>query len=161
MKTTKKRIGVLALAATATVALAVPSLALAGGPKTAPKTKYYLPPASTSPAAPGYQSYYYPPVVPRVRLGFYGHFDWRRGMVVDSVVAGSRADRLGLESGDAIAEINGRPIDSEFAYHRALQASGGYGRMIVRDVRTGWNVSLSLRPHAYPGSMPLVQLRTK
>jgi hypothetical protein len=91
-------------------------------------------------------AYPQPWVQPPVRLGFYGHFDARFGMVVDYVTAGSIAQRVGLESGDAIVEINGRWINSDYAYYSALQASGGQGTMLVRDVRSGYQVYVPLTP---------------
>jgi S1-C subfamily serine protease len=71
------------------------------------------------------------------RLGIYGHFEWGRGMVVDSVAWGTPAARMGLEPGDLIRAINGRPVESEWDYFQALSYSGGYARVTVRDVRSG------------------------
>jgi len=71
------------------------------------------------------------------RLGIYGHFEWGLGMVVDSVAWGTPAARTGLEPGDVIRAINGRPIQSEWDYFQALRYSGGYVRLTVQDVRTG------------------------
>ena len=71
------------------------------------------------------------------RLGIYGHFQWGLGMVVDSVVWGTPAARVGLESGDVIRAINGRVIRSEWDYFQALGSSGGYARLSVQDVRSG------------------------
>jgi Trypsin-like serine proteases, typically periplasmic, contain C-terminal PDZ domain len=82
------------------------------------------------------------PVVPETpRLGIYGHFEFGYGMVVDSVVWGTPAARSGLESGDVIRAINGRWINSQSDYFRALAYSGGYARLLVQDVRTGALVS--------------------
>jgi S1-C subfamily serine protease len=88
-----------------------------------------------------------PSVQPPVRLGFIGHFDWQQGMVVDYVTPGSIAQQVGLESGDAIVQINGLWINSNNAYFSALQASGGQGTMLVRDVRTGSRVYVPLSPY--------------
>lgn len=71
------------------------------------------------------------------RLGIYGHVEWGLGMVVDSVVWGTPASRVGLEPGDVICAINGRPIRSEFDYFEALRYSGSYARLTVQDVRSG------------------------
>jgi len=71
------------------------------------------------------------------RLGIYGHFQWGLGMVVDSVVWGTPAARVGLEPGDVIRAINGRVIRSEWDYFQSLGSSGGYARLSVQDVRSG------------------------
>jgi predicted metalloprotease with PDZ domain len=75
------------------------------------------------------------------RLGIYGHMEWGLGMVVDSVVWGTPAWRIGLEPGDVIRAINGRWIRSEFDYFQGLRYSGGFARIVVQDVRTGALVS--------------------
>ena len=75
------------------------------------------------------------------RLGIYGHFEWGLGMVVDSVVWGTPAARIGLEPGDVIRAIDGRPIRSEFDYFQALRYGGAYVRVSVQDVRSGAIVS--------------------
>ena len=78
------------------------------------------------------------PLVPETpRLGFYGHFEWGYGMVVDSVPWGTPAKRMGLESGDVIRAINGQWLRSQADYYRAMQYSGGYVQVTVQDVRTG------------------------
>lgn len=78
------------------------------------------------------------PIAPQIpRLGFYGHFEWGHGMVVDSVPWGTPAKRIGLEIGDTIVAINGRWLRSQNDYYRALQQSGGYVQVTVQDVRSG------------------------
>lgn len=78
------------------------------------------------------------PSVPETpRLGIHGHFHWGLGMVVDSVVYGMPASHVGLEAGDVIRAINGRPIQSEADYFRALTYSGGHVALLVQDMRTG------------------------
>lgn len=77
-----------------------------------------------------------PPVVPRQpRLGFYGHMEYGWGMMVDRVRWGTPASRVGLEPGDVIVRINDRRIRTDYDYYRALQTSGPYCRLLVRDVR--------------------------
>ncbi len=84
-------------------------------------------------------------VTPRLRpiatvtptLGFYGHFEWGVGMVVDSVPFGTPARRMGLEGGDVIVAINGLWLRSDGDYHRALAYSDHYVQVTVQDVRSG------------------------
>lgn len=69
-------------------------------------------------------------------LGFTGDAcGW--GVHVRSVNWGSVAQRIGLEPGDVIVGLNGRPVRSLNDYYRALQQSGGVVALEVRDVRTG------------------------
>ncbi len=77
-----------------------------------------------------------PPVVPtQPRLGFYGHMEYGWGMMVDRVLWGTPASRVGLEPGDVIVRINNRRIRTDYDYYQALQTSGPYCRLLVRDVR--------------------------
>jgi len=77
-------------------------------------------------------------VVPETpRLGILGHFEWGRGMMVDSVVWGSPAERMGLEPGDLIRSVNGAWLNSESDYFRALTYGGDYVQVLVQDVRSG------------------------
>lgn len=89
--------------------------------------------------------YVQPPVVPHTpRLGFYGQMHYGWGMMVVSVTPGSLASRNGLESGDVILEINGRPVQSDHDYRQALREAvfqGGYVQLLVDNVRArqgGW-----------------------
>jgi S1-C subfamily serine protease len=81
------------------------------------------------------------PIVPIApsspRLGFYGHFEWGYGMIVDSVPWGTPARQMGLESGDVIVAINGQWLRSQGDYYRALAYSGEHARVTVQDVRSG------------------------
>ena len=74
-----------------------------------------------------------PPHQPR--LGLYGHMEYGRGMVVDSVPWGTPASRTGLEPGDAIVRVNGRWIQSDHDYFAALQTGGAVCHLLVQDVR--------------------------
>ena len=71
------------------------------------------------------------------KLGFYGHVEYGWGLMVDRVYWGTEASRIGLEPGDIIVSVNGRPIRNWNDYNTALYYSGGYGQMVVRDCRTG------------------------
>lgn len=82
------------------------------------------------------------PSVPETpRLGIHGHFHYGYGMIVDSVVLGTPASYAGLEPGDVIRAINGRTLQSEADYFRALTYSTPYVDLLVQDVRTGALVS--------------------
>ena len=71
------------------------------------------------------------------RLGFDGRISNGR-LKVESVTFGSLADEAGLESGDVIAEVNGRTIRSMGDYQQALldaQDSNGRVRLLIDNVR--------------------------
>lgn len=93
------------------------------------------------------------PVVPR--LGIMGHIEYRWGMVVDSVVPGTTAHRMGLERGDVILRINGQDVSSDWSYRqalvRAVQFENGLVRMQIADVRSGQRVFRTGYLHMNPG----------
>lgn len=101
------------------------------GPATSvqPRLRPIVPPPVVNPATP--------------RLGIMGHLQrhWGFGMVVDSVNPGSTADRMGLERGDKIIEINNRQINSDRSYDESLRSAvryqHGHITLKVVDVRTG------------------------
>ncbi len=80
------------------------------------------------------------------KLGFDGWYDCPFGgpvpigIWVNKVFSNTTAERIGLEPGDVIMEINGRRMNSNTDYHEALKdakyRNGGYVRMLVSDVRT-------------------------
>lgn len=89
------------------------------------------------------------PVVPATpRLGFYGHFEWGYGMIVDSVAWGTPARRMGLESGDLIVAVNGLWLRSQSDYYRALGYSGDHAQVTVQDVRTGRLITRTAHLHS-------------
>ena len=59
------------------------------------------------------------------------------GVKVASVNPYGAAERMGLEQGDIVTQVNGRPIRGLWDLRRALDRSNGYVRLMVRDVRTG------------------------
>jgi S1-C subfamily serine protease len=121
-------IGVTALAATTSAQAAPPHVELRLSSGAAPRLRL-------SPG-PGTSPHLVPAPAPRT-LGFYGHFEWGYGMVVDSVPWGTPARRMGLESGDVIVAINGQWLRSQGDYYRALAYGGDHARITVQDVRTG------------------------
>jgi S1-C subfamily serine protease len=86
-------------------------------------------------------SYPGPSIPETPQLGIYGHFEWSYGMVVDDVLWGTPASRMGLEPGDVILAVNGCTLRSEYDYFRALRYGGNYARLVIQDVRTGTVVS--------------------
>jgi hypothetical protein len=70
-------------------------------------------------------------------LGFYGHMEYGAGMMVDRVLRGTPAWRLGLERGDLIVRINGRSFRTERDFARLLRAGGHRVRLHIEDVHTG------------------------
>jgi membrane-associated protease RseP (regulator of RpoE activity) len=76
------------------------------------------------------------------RLGFYGHAIAGHGIVIDRVVYGSEAHRIGLERGDIIVGVNNYRIRSADDYFRALRLSSGVLHLRVLDVRGRGVVSL-------------------
>lgn len=67
-----------------------------------------------------------PPAPPRkrLRLGVRLKADSPGELVVDSVVPGSEAERIGLEPGDKLLKMDGRPLRSFMDLHRAAVADG-------------------------------------
>jgi S1-C subfamily serine protease len=59
------------------------------------------------------------------------------GLRITAVDPGSPAERIGLEVGDVIVQVNGRPIYVWADLQNALANSRGYLRMRVWDSRTG------------------------
>jgi S1-C subfamily serine protease len=59
------------------------------------------------------------------------------GMYVNTVYANQPAHLASVEVGDVIVRVNGRPVRSYAEYNNAINASGGYASLRVRDVRTG------------------------
>ena len=79
---------------------------------------------------------------PTPKLGFQGQILGGYGMKVVSVNWGTPAQKVGLESGDVITQINGRQIRSQWDYDQALRNAAKYhsGRvnLLVRNVRFDW-----------------------
>jgi len=92
------------------------------------------------------------PLVPTTpRLGFYGHFEWGYGMVVESVAWGTPAKRMGLEGGDVIVAVNGLWLRSQSDYDRALSYGGEHAQVTVRDVRSGGLITRTAHLHSEIG----------
>jgi S1-C subfamily serine protease len=68
------------------------------------------------------------------RLGVYCH-TVEGGVMIDGLVSGGAAERIGLEVGDIIISIDGRPIEDTSDLYRALQRSGGFARLRIINVR--------------------------
>jgi S1-C subfamily serine protease len=75
----------------------------------------------------------------RVLLGFSGR-NVGYGVEVLRVNRGSTADRLGLERGDVVVGVNGRPVHCLNDYYRQLGRAGGHVWLEVIDIRTGYSV---------------------
>jgi len=127
---TQVRNTICGLVAVTMVCLAGVGSALAGpAASVQPRLRPMVPPPVVNPATP--------------RLGIMGHLQrqWGFGMVVDSVNPGSTADRMGLERGDKIVEINNRQINSDRSYDESLWTAvrfqHGHVTLKVVDVRTG------------------------
>ena len=107
----------------------------------APRIQPYVPPVVGSPVVP--------------RLGILGHVEYGWGMVVDSVVPYTTANRLGLERGDVILSINGQQISNDWAYRqalvRAVRFENGQVNLQVADVRSGRRVFRRGFLNANPG----------
>jgi S1-C subfamily serine protease len=112
----------LALAVVAMLSFSLAGVAVAGQPLIQQRLAPYLLPSGAG-------------VTPR--LGFWGHMQYGKGMVVDRIQRGSVAARVGLERGDVIQAINGRRVHSTDRYHSLLRDSGGRVRLHIRDVRSG------------------------
>lgn len=79
------------------------------------------------------------PPIPTQRLGFTGTFLPGRGLRVEQVEWGTKAERLGLERGDVLLEINGQRLRSLGHYFQLLEDAAAWndGRvsLVVRNVR--------------------------
>lgn len=69
------------------------------------------------------------------RLGIYCH-TVGDGVMVDGLISGGPAERIGLEVGDIITSVDGNPIEDTSDLYRALQRSGGFARLRIIDVRS-------------------------
>ena len=67
------------------------------------------------------------------------------GLAVVGVVPGSPAEGCGLEVGDVLLSVNSRPIYDGASLTAALDSSGGFARLRIRDVRTGGVVFRDVR----------------
>jgi S1-C subfamily serine protease len=106
------------------LSLAAVALTLAAGPTA----------TALDPAAQG------DPPPPPWQLPVTANPDPRGGMVITSVIPGSPAERIGLEVGDVITEVNGRPTRIAREMDDAVRNSRGYLRLRIVDVRTGASV---------------------
>lgn len=93
------------------------------------------------------------PVVPV--LGIYGHVRYGMGMIVDSVIPGTTARRMGLEQGDVIRRINGQEIATDRDYRQAMMHAARFDNGVVNlqiiDSRTGRRVVRMGHVNANPG----------
>lgn len=93
------------------------------------------------------------PVVPV--LGIYGHVRYGMGMIVDSVIPGTTARRMGLERGDVIRRINGQEITNDRDYRQAMMRAARFENGVVNlqivDSRTGRRVVRTGHVNANPG----------
>ena len=100
--------------------------------------------------APGYDDYYLP------KFGFESFNIHGVGERVTYVRWGGLASRLGLEPGDLLLSMNGFPLSYhgswDDALHRAV-SHGGWVRLKIRDVRTGFVVTR--RTHVGGGVGPI------
>jgi regulator of sigma E protease len=85
--------------------------------------------------------------------------DFERPAVLDAILPGGRADQAGLQSGDSIVAIDGRPVSTwgqlvsvvSAAPERALRVT------LVRQQRT---LDLTVTPKATPDTLAAAQIRT-
>ncbi len=75
-----------------------------------------------------------------VSLGLGG----RRGLKVTAVIPDSPAARAGLESGDIVVAVGGRPVESKDELAVAYKQTDGNLRVTVRNVRTGEDVDVEV-----------------
>ena len=68
-----------------------------------------------------------------------------QGLKITAVAPGSPADKAGFEPNDTILEINGRAINSEVAYSRAVDASGPMMRVRVQSYRDGKTLDVDVQ----------------
>jgi S1-C subfamily serine protease len=84
------------------------------------------------------------------RLGAFGTF-MLQGLRVEAVVPGSPAAlQAGLEPGDVIVGINGRPVRNQTEFVGVLNNSGGHLRLLIRNVRDGELLTACVRLDQWP-----------
>jgi hypothetical protein len=74
-----------------------------------------------------------------------------QGMKIEQVTPGSPAARLGLEAGDVILSVNGRPVRNAADYARSLDQGGGRVRLEILDARSG---KVVIRDNVMLGPVP-------
>ena len=77
------------------------------------------------------------PPPPRPILGIQGSLLIGTGMRINAVKPGTPAATTGLEVGDVLVSVDGRPLRNSGDFERAMQNVNGYARLGIRDVRTG------------------------
>lgn len=77
------------------------------------------------------------------RFGFSSQFGWRYGALGEHVTRvnfGSPAQRLGIETGDAVVAVNGRQLRTANCWYNAIDRAAkhdGWVTLKIRDGRTG------------------------
>ncbi len=106
----------------------------------------------------------------RPKMGFMGHMMSGWGMMVDQVIPGTTAARMGLEPGDVVMKINGKPVTCAQRYREllweAVSMQDGRVHLKVDNIRarnglpvpryafvTGW---LNFGGYSAAGSQPMI-----
>jgi len=104
---------------------------------------YFLPPGQGQPY-PGQQQWHLGVnAVPHVHGVLI--FQHKHGMRVQNVQPHSPASRSGLEAGDIILRVNGRPVSSHSSFQSSIQQSQGFLRMDVKNWRNGQVVAVNVQ----------------
>ena len=74
---------------------------------------------------------------PQYLLGIYYRALPGDGVEVLRVYPNTPAEGIGLEVGDVIVTVNGQAVTSAFDFRTAMNDSGGFARLRIRNVRTG------------------------
>lgn len=75
-----------------------------------------------------------------------------RGVLITEIAQNSPAARAGLQKGDVIQAINGQSIKTASEVQQTVESSTIGGNLAVEVNRKGRNVTLAVRPGAYPVS---------
>mgnify|MGYP000359003730 CR=1 FL=1 len=78
------------------------------------------------------------------------NIDRDRGVLIVKVVGNSPAARAGIRAGDIILKIDGKEISDAAAVQQLVEKSGVGNNLAVELSRNGRNLSLNLKPGAFP-----------
>jgi hypothetical protein len=96
------------------------------------------------------------PPPPHARLGVSLRINPERGLWVNKVIAGGRAEKLGIMEGDLIQKVNGKEVRDIIELKRLLEAANN--ELIIEGLRDEKELRLvEGRPATQPASLPATQ----
>jgi membrane-associated protease RseP (regulator of RpoE activity) len=76
-------------------------------------------------------------VCPKIHWGFIGRLQPGWGFMIERVEPGSTAEKIGMQAGDLIVEINGVPVRSTGQYYRLTEKARGKIFFTIEQTPTG------------------------